>query len=370
LKKSKHSPKKLPSNQTGLYLILDPYRVVEGILVDWYEKMVLLVEAVPPSSLLWGDYFEKKEIFQFIGKINDVWDNFDNKAYFGLREPFLMSLFEDHVHKKDEEKDDCDYLTEIGHRVGCYKSLLYIKPLMRKIILRKKNIFINKYNDICVTPGQPENTLLRVLIQDIERVLNGYFIESKNKTYRSVLAFYFAKQDILTGLRCKYKESAQSVQQCSGVDCLTLRRKVCRIPNIRDFLIKKDIVFDTSKVVLCAKSFKSANCKVCVSNLRNFLKEEYLSDRVLKEYLLETQLLLSTPCRPAIKKYNDIVERIKKDKYDGRVRGTITDIENFRKKLKSARLNNDRKAITSIYNDAQELYSCLTRKKIQRILSK
>ena len=355
MKKSKNSPKKLPPDKVGLYSFLDPRRVVEEILINWYENMVLLCEAVPPSNLLWSNYFTDEEKFQFDEKIKEVWDDFDKQAYFGFRE--LISYY-------GEVSQRQDYLKKIIHRIGCYKSLLSIKSAMKEIIFRKDRREI--FGEICITPGQPERTFLHVLIQDLESVSDEYYTKGKNKTYRSVLAFYLAKQDFFEDLKkCVYRSE---LEKCSMVDCIALRKEKC-MRTIKDYCDKQpDLNIDLSKLILCKKRLTYSDCKRCKNNFGyEWEMDGDITEEEIRGIKNHVSLFLRIPCKPAVKRYNDILEGIKQTK---RKEMSVGNWHKFQQELNIARLSHNRKKISDIYNRAQELYPHLTRKKIERTLNR
>lgn len=350
MKKSKHCPKRLPPNQVGLYGILDPHQIIELNLVNWYENLVLYVD-LPPSDMLWGDIFSYDEIFAFSKQVIQLSYDFDMKAYRDLK--YYLSLYKDKSNVFSNE----DFLQEMSNKVATYKSLMSIRPRMEEIMFKqgREGVIREKYREKCVTPGQPEKRLLKMLIMDLESVCNKYFPDSKqNKPFRSVLAFYLAKQDIFDNLKCDHNSKALL---CSKTDCMTIRRQNCK-DTIKIYMKKVGLDPDrSSTVLLCKKNFTYVNCKRCI----NSFVDQTAFDR--------STLFLRTPCQLAIGHYNDILERIKEDKNSGQPRAIdIRKIKEFQEELQTARLNSSKKDITAIYDKLQKLYR-ISRKKIQRILS-
>lgn len=357
MKKSKHSPLKLPPNQVGLYSTLDPHQYIETNLSDWYLNLSYI-----PSPFLWDDIFTQMECHKFQIKIDEIWPDFEEQACLGFR--YLYPYFED--DQKNQHKfntfNNKDYLKQISSSVASYKSLMSIKPLMKEILSDRHSLF--EWNgDLYITPGQPKKELLRVLIQDIESLSNEYFPDSrKYKPYRSVLAFYLAKLDIFEGLKCINKRNRE--EPCSTIECIKFEKENC-MEEVKDRSKKYKFKIDSKVMMFCQKNLIYSNCKKCRSHVR------YLSD--LSDFSNEDTDIpdfLRTPCQVAIGHYNDILERIKEDKNSGNPRAIdIRKIKEFREELQTARLNNSKKDITAIYNKAKERYPHLTRKKIQRFLS-
>ncbi|HBR21390.1 MAG TPA: hypothetical protein DD713_02290 [Nitrospiraceae bacterium] len=376
MKQSKHSPKKLPPNQEGLYSILDPHRAIESGLIDWYDNLIHYSPQVP-SALLWGETFTTEECLNFAKEIVETWADFEEQATEGLKKDLFpyLNYPEDAYQKRQIHKfttfDSKEYLPQISRRIAAYKTLANIKPRMKQILFSRKRFKL--YEDIIeilykeriyTTPGQPEDGLLKTLIKDLEWLSDQYFPDSKtNKPYRSVLAFYLAKQDCFDKLKCVNKKTPADL--CSATDCISIEKENC-IEEIRHRSQEYKFDIDTSRVLLCSERFTYVNCKKCRSHVRDYCN----NSRDKREDDGPLILFLRRPCTRAVSHYNDILERIKKDKNSGKLKAMhISDIKMFKKELEMARQSDSRKSLTAIFNKAQGFYPHLSRKVIQRILS-
>jgi hypothetical protein len=397
VKKSKHSPKKLPSNQIGLYSTLDPRQYIESVLIHWYESLTIGILGDIPSDLEWGGIFTPEECCDFAGQIQQCWFDFEKQAYLGFRH--MSPYFEGYDYKDLERKassfsrlksfifsmglttfDNGDYFSQISCRIASYKSLMNIKPIMEAILFKSDRRKIFKeihdlHGYIYYTPGQPKKELLHLLIKDLIHLSQQWFDSSFNHG----LAFYLAKQDIIDPT-CKLKEKAKP---CSQVDCIIVRAKNCRnnIRNLANFIEKREnskFVLEQSKIMYCEKALNYLKCLECRRNF-GYECDNLLTLEEKNCILKKIPLFLRTPCKEAAKRLKDIVTRMKKpialhviDKkyHESRKKnkGPLRDKEYYGNLYLQSVCNNDRKAKIATINKFQELYPHISRKKIQRIL--